>query len=167
MRLLKFIMILGLVLFGFQSCETYDDMDVEYSPIFPLSGEWYVNIYDAATGQMIPDGDGYSCNTYNTSANDADKMWVKLSTAAAPFGVVGKVNCDPQTNTFSIENGVNTLSTVNSGFTLSEGTVVLNGYDTPTGGKADAIQFKLKTDKSAMTYLIKGFRKTGWEDDEE
>lgn len=164
MKLLKYIIILGVVLFGFQSCETYGDMEVEHSPIYPLSGEWIVEVYDAATGEIISGSKG-TCFTYNTAANDADKMWVKLSTATTPYGVTGKVNCDPKAKTFSIENGVNTLSTTNAGFSVMEGTVVLDGYDTKTGGKADAIQFKLKTDKSDAIYLVKGFRRTGWVED--
>ena len=84
-----------LAIVTFSSCETYGDYDVEYSPIYPLSGEWIVNIYDA-NGQLLPDAEGYTCNTYNTADNVADKMWVKMSTASTTWGILGKVNCNVQ-----------------------------------------------------------------------
>ena len=94
-----------LAIVTFSSCETYGDYDVEYSPIYPLSGEWIVNIYDA-NGQLLPDAEGYTCNTYNTADNVADKMWVKMSTASATWGILGKVNCNVQGLDFSGDNAI-------------------------------------------------------------
>ena len=45
-----------LAIVTFSSCETYGDYDVEYSPIYPLSGEWIVNIYDANGYCQMPGG---------------------------------------------------------------------------------------------------------------
>lgn len=36
--------------------------------------EWIVNIM-MRTVQLLPDAEGYTCNTYNTADNVADKMW--------------------------------------------------------------------------------------------
>lgn len=145
-------------------CETYDDMEVDHSPVFPLSGEWVVNIYNSADGEMIPDGDGYTLNTYNTSSNEKDVMWVFLSTAKNPFGVKGKVGCNVEARTFAGSNVTGTLG--GEVFTVTDGKVVLDSYTTNSGGKADEISFLLKTNKSDITYLIKGFRRTGWDEDE-
>ena len=156
-----------LAIVTFSSCETYGDYDVEYSPIYPLSGEWIVNIYDA-NGQLLPDAEGYTCNTYNPADNVADKMWVKMSTASATWGILGKVNCNVQGLDFSGDNVPNLVdsadgTTSETTFTISGGKVTLDGYDTKTGYKADAIEFTLTSSKyPGQTMVVKGFRKTGW-----
>lgn len=164
MRRFRMFAMIGVLALLFAGCETYEDMEVDYSPIFPLSGEWLVNIYDAADNTLIPDGDGYTLRTYNTSANDKDLMWVALSSASAPFGVRGKVNCNVEAKTFGGSDITGTLG--GEVFTVTEGKVALEAYTTNSGGKSDEISFLLKTNKSDVTYLIRGFRKTGWEEDE-
>ena len=45
--------------------------------------------------------------------------------------------------------------------------VVTDGYDTATGGKSDKITFIMTdTRQSGKTYIITGFRRTRWLDDE-
>lgn len=166
MKILKLFTLISLFSLAFASCETYEDQKVEYSPLFPLCGQWVVSIHDAATGSLIPDGDGYTLYTYNTSSNVDNIMWVRLSNSANPFGVLGKVNCSVAEKSFSIVKGVNTFFTTDNELTITEGKVVLNGFDTPSGGKSDFISFKMKpTTNSTVTYLIKGFRRTAWPED--
>lgn len=147
------------------ACETYGDYEVEYSVIYPLSGEWIVNVYDAS-GAVVKEK--VTCNTYNTSDNVADKMWVKMATATASYGILGKVNCSVPQLSFSGDNVQNLVdskdgATSATTFTLTNGKVVLNGFDTPTGYKADAIEFTLTNSKyPGQVLTVKGFRKTGW-----
>lgn len=164
MKLLRLFAIIGVFALLFTGCETYDDMEVDYSPIFPLSGEWLVYVYDAADNTVIPNVNAMTLRTYNTSDNDRDLMWIALSSATSPFGVRGKVNCNVKEKTFDGTNVTGTLG--GEVFTVTEGKVVLDAYTTNSGGKSDEISFLLKTNKSEITYLIRGFRKTGWEEDE-
>lgn len=154
-----------LALVTFTSCETYGDYKTEYSVIYPLSGEWIVTIYDA---NGAPVKEKVTCNTYNTSDNAPDRMWVKMGNAAAHYGILGKVNCSVEKKDFSGEKVPNLVdskdgATSATTFTLSAGKVVLNGFDTPTGHKADAIEFTLTSSKYPTEVMtVKGFRKTGW-----
>ena len=51
---------------------------------------------------------------------------------------------------------------------ISDGKVVTDGVDTPSGYKADSIEFDYTltyTDGTSETYSVKGQKKTGWADD--
>lgn len=165
MKNIKYTIILLLSILTFSACETYGDYDVEYSPIYPLCGEWIVDIKDEA-GAVVKQK--VSCNTYNTSANDVDKMWVKMGSKSVAYGVLGKVSCNVSGLTFNGDkipnlldatDGVNSTTTV----TITNGTVAINGFDTASGHKADKIQFTMTNSKyPGKTYTVIGFRKTGW-----
>ena len=154
-----------LVFMTLTACETYGDYETEYSVIYPLSGEWVVNVY-AADGSAVKEK--VTLNTYNTSANDPDKMWVRMGTAAVAYGALGKVNCNVAAKTFdgdNVENLVDSKDGATSAthFTLTNGKVVLNGFDTPTGHKADKIEFTLTNSKyPGQVLTVVGFRKTAW-----
>lgn len=167
MKIFKLFALISLFAFALTSCETYEDQKVEYSPVFPISGQYIVDIYDAASPALpIPDQTGYTLYTYNTASNESNVIWVRLSNASNPFGVLAKVSCSVQNLTFGTEKGINTLYTTNNELTITEGKVVLNGFDTKSGGKSDLITFKMKpTTNSAVTYIIKGFRRTAWPED--
>lgn len=165
MKQIKKILTILLAIIAFTSCETYGDYDTEYSVIYPLCGEWIVNVYDAS-GAVVKEK--VTLNTYNTSDNAIDKMWVKMGGAANNYGVLGKVNCDVASKGFSGDNIQNLVdskdgATSTTTFSVSNGKVVLSGYDTPTGHKADAIEFAMTNSKyPGVVLTIKGFRKTGW-----
>lgn len=154
-----------LALVTLTACETYGDYETEYSVIYPLSGEWIVNVYDA-NGQVVKEK--VTCNTYNTSENVANKMWIKMGAAANKYGILGKVNCDVEKKDFSGDNVPNLAdskdgATSTTTFTVPEGKIVLDGFETPTGHKVDAIEFTLTNSKyPGETLTVKGFRKTGW-----
>lgn len=79
------IAVLAILLMGMYGCrKLWDwnqpkDPEVEYSAIWPLSGEWYVLYqFDDGAGNI---GDWYGVGyttlfTYNTAAEDKDKMWI-------------------------------------------------------------------------------------------
>lgn len=154
-----------LALVTFSACETYGNYETEYSVIYPLSGEWVVSVY-AADNSVVKEN--VTCNTYNTSANDPDKMWVRMGTAAVAYGILGKVNCDVAAKVFeggNVQNLVDSKDGETSGtsFTLTNGKIVLEGFETPTGHKADKIEFTLVNSKyPGQVLTVAGFRKTGW-----
>ena len=155
MKQMKKILIALLAVLTFTACETYNDYETEYSVLYPICGEWIVNVYNAS-GEVVKEK--VTCNTYNTSDNATDKMWIKIGVAANNYGILGKVNCSVP-NLVDSEDGLTSGTT----FSISGGKVTLDGFDTPTGYKADAIEFTLTNSKyPGETLTVKGFRKTGW-----
>ena len=165
MKQMKKILIALLAVLTFTACETYNDYETEYSVLYPICGEWIVNVYNAS-GEVVKEK--VTCNTYNTSDNATDKMWIKIGVAANNYGILGKVNCSVPNKDFSGDNEPNLVDsedglTSGTTFSISGGKVTLDGFDTPTGYKADAIEFTLTNSKyPGETLIVKGFRKTGW-----
>lgn len=155
-----------LAIITLSSCETYGDYETEYTAIYPLCGEWVVNITDAGGKELKS---GVTCFTYNTTNDITDKMWIKMGAAANQWGVRGKLNCAVDTKSFDGENLPNLVDaadgvTSTSTFSVTSGKVEINGYTTEAGTKVDAIEFTLTSSKyPGETMAVKGFRKTGWE----
>ena len=157
------LLVILFALATLSSCETYGDYEIEYTAIYPLCGEWVVNV-TGEDGAVL--AEGLTCSTYNTTDDATDKMWVKLGAAANDWGVRGKVNCDVASKSFDgngIPNLLHAADGVNSTVTFNiTGKVVLDGYTPQANTKADAIEFTL-TQSTGKTVTVKGFRKTGWE----
>lgn len=154
------------------SCETYDDYTIEYSPIYPLSGEWLVRFTDPT---VTPATSGlFVLSTYNTSDNSKDQMWIRATSTSAtaanvayPGRFTGKINCNVTDLSFSGENAANTYTT-NGTFTVTGGTIIKDGYDTATGGKSDKITFTITDSrKPGKVITVTGFRRTRWFEDEQ
>lgn len=180
MKIFKIFTLLVVVL-SFSACETYDDAKVEYSSIALMSGEWKVTVRDVVADTMVvfSISDAGVKNyrtviyTYNTADESTTQMWLRMGTATAPtakiksFAVKGKVDIALNAKTFSAKDAIDAYLTTNSKFQVTDGKVVLDGADTPSGYKADAISFTITTDRTPnRTYEIKGFRRTGWPEDE-
>ena len=178
MRMIKRLLILSFFLAFAAGCETYDDYKIEYSSVYPLSGEWMVRFttvtktVDGLTDSTITSG-LIVLSTFNTADNSTTQMWIRAtssSTNAAYTGrFTGKINCNVADKTFTGDNTVNTY--FSSGtiptFTISAGTIVTDGYDTASKGKSDKITFTMiDTRKPGKTYTVSGFRRTRWAEDE-
>lgn len=179
MRILKSLFALCFFLVIASSCETYKDYEIEYSPVYPLSGEWVVKFTDPS---LTPSTSGqWILSTFNTADNSSSQMWIRatgggaldatqsVNLAATPGRFDGKINCNVADKTFSGENVVNTYSTATTTFTftITDGKVITDGYDTATGGKSDKITFTMTDSrKPGKTFTVEGFRRTRWIDDE-
>lgn len=171
MRMIKKLFILCFFLVFAASCETYKDYEIDYSPIYPLSGEWLVRYTNTTTnvtsGLMV-------MSTFNTADNSASQMWIRTtSTSTSYFGRFdGKIDCNVADKSFSGSTVSNTYYTTlavptTQTFTITAGTIVTDGYDTATGNKSDLITFTITDSrKPGITYTCKGFRRTRWLDDE-
>ena len=139
MKQINKLLVILLALVTFSSCETYGDYEIEYTAIYPLCGEWVVNV----TGEM----------------------WIKMSVATNDWGVRGKIHCDVTSKSFDGDGIANLLHAddgINSTVTFNiSGKVIVDGYTTQANTKVDAIEFTLTQNGKSMT--VKGFRKTGWE----
>ena len=162
MKQINKLLVILLALVTFSSCETYGDYEIEYTAIYPLCGEWVVNVTGEDGGVLAG---GVTCNTYNTTDDATDKMWIKMSVATNDWGVRGKIHCDVTSKSFDGDGIANLLHAddgINSTVTFNiSGKVIVDGYTTQANTKVDAIEFTLTQNGKSMT--VKGFRKTGWE----
>ena len=89
MKPIKYLFFLIFAMVGLTSCDTYGDYEQEFSPVYPLSGQYYVKVIDEAGKEIvmhtITDSDGQKTDVfgtymylYNTTNNDKDKLWIKL-----------------------------------------------------------------------------------------
>jgi hypothetical protein len=158
------------------SCKK-DQPDVVVSPVYPISGEWYVNVYNAdgtLARVKVTNADGVvtqtqytTLSTYNTSDNTADKVWMKMLTSAVPYGILAKVNCDVNAKTLSATDAANIAFTPSKKFTILEGKVLLNATALK-GSKtiADSIYIKYTTEQDGKTYVISGHRRSQYVEDQ-
>ena len=162
MKQINKLLVILLALVTFSSCETYGDYEIEYTAIYPLCGEWVVNV-TGEDGSVL--AEGVTCNTYNTTDDAADKMLIKMGIATNDWVVRGKIHCDVTSKSFDGDGIANLLHAddgINSTVTFNiSGKVIVDGYTTQANTKADAIEFTLTQNGKSMT--VKGFRKTGWE----
>ena len=162
MKQINKLLVILQALVTFSSCETYGDYEIEYTAIYPLCGEWVVNVTGEDRGVLA---EGVTCNTYNTTDDATDKMWIKMSVATNDWGVRGKIHCDVTSKSFDGDGIANLLHAddgINSTVTFNiSGKVIVDGYTTQANTKVDAIEFTLTQNGKSMT--VKGFRKTGWE----
>ncbi len=151
-------------------CETYKDYEIEYSPVYPLCGEWLVRFTDTSVTPNVTSG-LIVMSTFNTADNSTTRMWIRTTStsSAYPGRFDGKIDCNVEGRTFSGSNALNTYyqTAPVPSFTITDGIVIADGYDTATGGKSDKITFTMTdTRKAGKTYKISGFRRTRWLDDE-
>lgn len=131
MKQINKLLVILLALVTFSSCETYGDYEIEYTAIYPLCGEWVVNVTGEDGGVLA---EGVTCNTYNTTDDATDKMWIKMSVATNDWGVRGKIHCDVTSKSFDGDGIANLLHAddgINSTVTFNiSGKVIVDGYTT-------------------------------------
>ena len=149
-----------------------------------LAGEWYVTVdaVDAQGNTVYEDVYGLGkvlMNTYNTSANVADQMWIDDNNNFWSFKV--KMTSDVQNLTFSTngqvtntkitapENGDSYYCKVN----VEGGKVLPKAGTTPHGTPADSIVFYVSFDDDTnpaaygyAKYKVSGIRYTGLTQDD-
>jgi hypothetical protein len=170
MKTLKKIFMLCLLLIFSISCETYKDYEIEYSPVYPLCGEWVVKFTDTSVTPNVTSG-LIVLSTFNTADNSVTQMWIRSTSTSSSFmgRFDGKINCNVEGKSFSGENVANTYYTTAPvpTFTVTQGIIIIDGYNTATGGKSDKITFTMTdTRKPGKVYTVSGFRRTRWLEDE-
>lgn len=165
------LFVLG-ILFMLTSCETLKEPTVEYGPVYPLSGEWIVRFIKPNPTVKADTSAFATVTTFNASDNSTNALWIRKTgtsaTTISSFTV--KSTCDVATKTFS---GANLPSTVLSGgvsvgtCTVTQGSVVIDGWNTNSGHKSDKITFKIVDSRNpGVVYSAEGYRRTGWYEDE-
>lgn len=119
-----------------------------------LSGEWWVQL--DGTG-------GYAhISTYNTAANSPTEMWFDDGFWQAKY----KVTVDPVTLKFSATEVANS----DDSYPI---TITINGEVIPRGAKGpsskavtDSIYFEAKYSDDPDTYIVSGYKRTGFTSDD-
>ena len=147
-----------LLIASVTSCETYKKKyKQEFSPIYPLCGEWRVNITDNTTKKAVRT----TIFTYDTADKDKDVMWIWINDKV--YGTKCKIGCNVANGTFNSKKVDNRLL---GGTNDVEGKVVVNGATTPSGGTEDSIEMTYYSSLTGHSYHISGYRRTGWSEDE-
>lgn len=161
-KTLKYLF-MTLVVVALTSC---DKEDIGGTATESLAGEWMVTVdLVDASGNVIaedPFGLGHlQVITYNTAANTPNEMWISDLSNFWNFTV--KIPCDAATQTFGSATPVNNTAYEGCEVTITDGKVTFGGTLSPSGAKADSIEFCItfSDDDPGMIYLMKGYRRTG------
>ena len=162
MKVLKYITALLALSIVMVSCETYDDPEVKYSSTYPVSGEWYIEYY--VGNSQVSD---YLLHTIsNTAADDRKEIWIGDDGHFWEYKVKCPVNMSSLT--FSGSNLTSVVEDYNIKVTITNGKVLEKVVLAPSGVKTDSIYFEVQfeDDDDALTYIAKGYKKTGFLEDE-
>lgn len=177
MLMKKILIILTIAVMAITAISCQKD-PIENTATVETAGQWYVtaDAVDASGNLPNPDyadifGKGqFILLTANTAANKPGEMLVNDLKAFWDFNV--KVACDQVNLTFGNSQAVENLS-YESMVTLFNGKIVKDGAVTPSGMKADSIQFEISFDDDPYPeaygydhYLIHGYRYTGLANDD-
>ena len=167
--------IAALLILSFTACKK--DIKQEGTPVQDMAGEWWVQIY---LNDDIYDDTYYLISTYNTASFDEDKMWVDAD-EAWPF--VGKATVDYKNLAFVLsepiyedyykDNFPPSYGFDTDTITITGGNVLKNVSTPPSGTTTDSINIEFistvfdELDLDAGDrYALRGYRKTGFFEDE-
>lgn len=182
----KTVLSIAVASLALVSCETYKTNDPDTTAIAPMDGEYVCWAYDPAN--LNTPKEWFEVYLSATTMNDPDKVWVIVNNYLPRYpytiSVCFKADCKVSDLTFS-GKGKSVLGTVQvhnyflgqtyyttdhkdgtdgvHDVTISNGKIVINGMDTPSGYKTDSIYFEYTVD--GTSYVVKGGRYTLWEDD--
>jgi len=149
------------VLASFASCDEVGDTDPGGTSTESMSGDWYV--------QTLVDGKvvvNYTLlSTYNTSANDGKEMWIDDHGKIWTFKVKSPVTLG--SSSFAGSKLASSVDGYNITVNVTDGKVTKNDTKTTGGHTTDGISFKAEfSDDPGTIYEIKGYKRTGFKEDE-
>lgn len=160
------VALLGMFTFG--SCDPETDEKAGGTAVEKMAGRWVVTV-DAVDedGNVIDEillGKKIDLNTYNTAANDADKMWLD---DAAFYGVKMKVNItDYKNGKFeAIPNtSYNPADDTAGNVEFLKGQVLYGQGKNLHGAPVDSICYTVKfdDDEDGLIYRVSGKRYSGF-----
>jgi hypothetical protein len=164
-RTIKKIAIGFFALALFLSCDDdrgYDDYDAGGTPTAALNGEWWIDLSDEATGDVLVQHILHK--TADSGMNDG-RMYI--DDAEGGYFIKGLVETDPGTLTFSTTDEENLLDPGTT-FTITEGRIMKNAAHSRNGTVVDSIYFKghFSYDDPGTTVIFAGHRRTGFLEDE-
>lgn len=157
--ILFFTLVTALVV----SCDEdgYDDYGMEGTPAQEMSGEWFIDIFDEATGDVLVEHAYHE--TYDT--NEGNNTMI-IDDHSQGWWLKGKINVNLNDLTFSVTDEEN-QNDEGTTFTITEGKILKRAAHSPTGSVVDSIYFKGEFSYDPGTILVfKGYKRTGFEEEE-
>ncbi len=126
-----------------------------------MAGDWYVETYQGDNKVL-----GYErITTYNTADNVATEMWVNDNGNIWEFKT--KANVDYGNLKFWGDDLPSDYDGYEITVTITDGQIVKDGATTSGGNTSDAISFNAEfSDDPGTVYTIKGYKRTGFLEDE-
>lgn len=180
----KIFLLMSLVVMLFSACSEGTDFDIDYTPLAPIGGQYLLTIekgydpnktdeeYWASNPADVEEFTSQYGFLSNTTDYDKDKAWLRIGNYSADkdWAVNAKVSIDMSNYTFSgtnLDNFIGNSATSKGKVTVS-GKCGHNTYKTVTGTITDEISFVYsRADQPGYHYRAKGFKYTGWDEDEE
>ncbi|WP_264553394.1 lipid-binding protein [Flavobacterium sp. N2038] len=167
------ILVAVLVLTSFSSCDEVGDIDAGGTSVQSMAGDWYVQLL-AADGEVVEDYGLLS--TFNTSANDGKDFWIddhnnmwgfKVKTPVTISSLSFAGNNLASKIVRDIASTPNIIETYSVNVNITDGKIVKNGATSTGGHTVDGISFKAEfSDEPGVIYEIKGYKRTGFAEDE-
>lgn len=161
-----------LVLTSFAACDEVGDADPGGTSTKAMSGDWYVQM--SVDGNVVVDYKVIS--TYNTAANDGKEMWIEDHGNLWNFKVkspitLGSLSFAGNNLASSVVDDVaatpDVIETYDVNVNITEGKITKNGATSTGGHTVDGISFKAEfSDDPGTIYEIKGYKRTGFFEDE-
>jgi len=163
---LKSILAGIFIITALSSCDEdgYDDYDPGNTPAASMSGEWFINITDEASGETI------AANALHRTYDDNNGgLWVSDRLTATTFSgyyLESVVNYDLTNLTFG-GNNLNNLAEDDTSVTITEGKIIKDGARSESGAVVDSIYFKAVFNYAPeKTLIYAGRGRTGFVEDE-
>ncbi len=155
------VLVAMLVLTSFVACDEVGDTDPGGTSTEAMAGDWYVQTL--VNGTVVAD---YALiSTYNTSANDGKDMWIDDHGNVWDFKVKSPVTLSSLS--FAGSNLASSVDGYDINVNITEGKITQKGATTTGGHTVDGISFKAEfSDDPGTIYEIKGYRRTGFIEDE-
>lgn len=177
MKKINYIFILFVGLLAFSSCNSSETqpIDIEYSQIHPMGGQYRISIVDetGATVKFASSAYSYCYLSNVVDETDATHCWIRIGNYNASktlaYSINGKIDCDVSSLSFSGKNVMNLAGNATSSpntFNILDGKIELKGITTPSKTVTDKISFKFTNSLfPGKTYTVTGYRYTGWPED--
>lgn len=145
------------------SCDEdgYDDYGQDGTPAQEMSGEWFIDIIDGASGDVL------ATHTYHeTYDNNEGNSTMVIDDHQNGWWLKGNVNINLNDLTFSVTDEPN-QNDEGSTFNITEGKILKNAAHSPTGAVVDSIYFKGEFSYDPGTIIIfSGYKRTGFLEEE-
>jgi hypothetical protein len=166
MKKLRYLFLPVLVAMLTISCDEdgYDDYNPGNTPATSMSGEWYIDVTDEATGDVL-----YTNALHRTYDDNNGGLFVSdrlTATTFSAYEIEAATQYDLKNLTFGGNNLPNTVG-YESAVTITEGKIIKNGARTESGAVVDSIYFKAVFDYDPEnTIIYAGHGRTGFVEDE-
>ncbi len=153
------ILFILIVAVGITSCDKGVEPEIGGVAIQEMCGEWFVETF-VGDAKVV----GYAeISTYNTAEDGTSEMWIDDLTNIWEFKSKTPINLGAKSF------GASDLESVYYPLTISitDGKIIDDAATTTGGNKADSIYFDIEfSDDPGTIYTIKGYKRTGFLEDE-